>query len=49
MTSHKGKHYSRQPDYGFKTKDILNTTVKVVEIGAVTSIGIAVIGALKPK
>jgi hypothetical protein len=47
MTTHK-KHY-RQPDYGFNTKDILKTTVKVVEIGAVTSVGIAAIGALKTK
>jgi hypothetical protein len=48
MTTHK-KHYSRQPDYGFKTKDLMKTTVKIVEIGAVTSVGIAAIGALKTK
>jgi hypothetical protein len=43
------KHYTRSSNYGFNTNDMLKTTVKVAEIGAVTSLGIAAIGALKPK
>jgi len=48
MTTHK-KYSQRQPDYGFNTKNILDTTVKVVQIGAVTTVGVAAINAIKVK
>ena len=48
MTTHK-KHHSRQPSYGFNTNKLLDTTVKIVQIGAVTTVGVAAINAFKPQ
>lgn len=46
MTTHK-KHYSRQParrqSNGFNTDKLMDTTIKVVEIGAVTSVAVALL------
>ena len=36
------QHY-RQPTYGFNTNKVLDTTVKIVEIGAVTSVAVALL------
>lgn len=46
MTSHK-KHSRRQPNYGVDVKPLLDTTVTVVGIGAVATVGVAALSALK--
>jgi hypothetical protein len=45
MTTHK-KHYHRQPNYGVNIKPVMDTTLKFVEVGAATTVGVSAINAV---
>jgi hypothetical protein len=42
MTTHK-KCSNRYPTYGFNTDKLLDTTVKVVELGVISNVAVAVL------